>query len=252
MGLRNTLTRIVLAGALTCGSFACNKEVKSLDSFLVTDSAKVIFQEDLPGAKKIEEYHMPGSEEILIFIRQYHHLPWGIGHPAERYKINKVQENIFEILEELYLNGNIKAFYVEGVTIEGENKINELAHKNKGNNYSLMLLNATAPLELQMYGAASVMAIKHGLKLVAAENKELNEIASELVFLSPNHVLKDREDFLLDKIDDDDDLQGEDYTVFVYGAGHDFKDNVAEWNANHPDNKYSLVIITPKGIKEIK
>ena len=57
-----------------------------------------------------------------------------------------------------------------------------------------------------------------------------------------------REDFLLKKISKDH-LQGNGYTVFVYGAAHDFRDNVTEWNERHPNSKYSLVVLTPKGIK---
>ena len=35
--------------------------------------------------------------------------------------------------------------------------------------------------------------------------------------------------------------------VTVFGAAHDWKDNIEEWNKKHPNDKYGLIVVTPGG-----
>ncbi|MBI4141686.1 hypothetical protein HY484_02050 [Candidatus Woesearchaeota archaeon] len=37
-------------------------------------------------------------------------------------------------------------------------------------------------------------------------------------------------------------------SVTVYGAAHDWKDNIVEWNKLHPDKKFSLIVVTPEAL----
>ena len=54
---------------------------------------------------------------------------------------------------------------------------------------------------------------------------------------------KKREDFLLFSISG----AGSSYGVVWYGGGHNWLDNVEEWNSTYPDNLFSLIVITPEG-----
>jgi len=42
------------------------------------------------------------------------------------------------------------------------------------------------------------------------------------------------------------------FPVVVDGAKHDFRDNVAEWNSKYSDNKFSLIVVTPRSLKNDK
>jgi len=59
-------------------------------------------------------------------------------------------------------------------------------------------------------------------------------------------VMDDRENVALERIVQDF-PQGNNSVILIYGASHDFRDNIAEWNRTHPNMKYSLRIISPKG-----
>ena len=43
---------------------------------------------------------------------------------------------------------------------------------------------------------------------------------------------------------------GERTAVTVYGKAHDWKDNIETWNREHPDEKFSLIVVTPEKAAE--
>ena len=57
-------------------------------------------------------------------------------------------------------------------------------------------------------------------------------------------ILKYREDYLLDLIAKTNNPA----SVTVFGSLHDWKDNIADWNKQHPDKKFSLIVITPDAL----
>ncbi len=42
---------------------------------------------------------------------------------------------------------------------------------------------------------------------------------------------------------------GKKVNITVFGGGHDFMDNLEDWNARHPDKAFSLVVVTPRNYK---
>jgi len=61
----------------------------------------------------------------------------------------------------------------------------------------------------------------------------------------PSEVTDMREDVLLDFV-----FKSKDRTsVTVYGGAHDWTNNVQKWNREHPNSKYSLIVITPEAYK---
>lgn len=103
--------------------------------------------------------------------------------------------------------------------------------------------------------AAGEFARTSGMDLVPAEKKDV--IETSLAFVKSRReagnfkrddkeydqtVLQPREDTLLDIVSKKNDP----FAVTIYGGGHDWSDNVKKWNDKNPNDKFSLVVITPK------
>lgn len=103
--------------------------------------------------------------------------------------------------------------------------------------------------------ASGEFARTYGMDLVPAEKKDV--IETSLAFVKSRReagnfktddkeydqtVLQPREDALLDIVSKKNDP----FAVTVYGGGHDWSDNVKKWNDKNPNDKFSLVVITPK------
>lgn len=116
-----------------------------------------------------------------------------------------------------------------------------------------------------MNGAAELLAREGKLRIRAAETLEGNYFAS-MINPTMNRkkidelVLENREDILLHALVADE----QDLGIVVYGGAHawggsrsfgsaygrgSIKDNIAEWNAKYPVQKFSLIEITPTSLK---
>lgn len=61
-----------------------------------------------------------------------------------------------------------------------------------------------------------------------------------------NDAYNGREDIVLELV-----AEGKaPFALTVYGAAHDFKDNINRWNALHPEMKFSLIEVDPEGIDQ--
>lgn len=47
------------------------------------------------------------------------------------------------------------------------------------------------------------------------------------------------------------DAEGERYRILIYGADHEFKDDVEKWNKEHLDQQYDFATFTPKELIEV-
>lgn len=89
---------------------------------------------------------------------------------------------------------------------------------------------------------------KRGLKIHYTENLKENvegAAAMEKPTLTDEDwkdVLIDRERVLLNELVKDP----HNPSFFIYGAGHDFRAVVTEWNTKHPEDTISLIVITPE------
>ena len=95
-----------------------------------------------------------------------------------------------------------------------------------------------------------MLALDRGIVSLQAEDKRLNDrgydIVHDIIDLPEKErrkaIYDDRENFLVKLIAS----QENPFQVTKYGAAHNFVDNVAQWNAENPDRKISLVVITPE------
>jgi hypothetical protein len=77
--------------------------------------------------------------------------------------------------------------------------------------------------------------------------KELQQSGVELHNSNDPLIYKSREDYVLKLVSD----AREDCSVVVFGADHDFRDNVDQWNNEHPRDKFSLIVVTPDKYTEL-
>jgi hypothetical protein len=110
------------------------------------------------------------------------------------------------------------------------------------------------------HGAAARLFNEDKIDLAAAEKYEAQlraAIAESKEFIAyldalkqgknpdykiPQEVTEMREDVLLDIVSRNNDPAA----VCVYGAAHDWTNNVIAWNSTHPNDMFSLIVVTPK------
>jgi hypothetical protein len=257
---------VVGAAALGAGyvSTKVNHQSEQIQPLVKEENpSNLIFAGNLEGIAHVDEYPVAGSKYTLVHVRQI--------HPSQKEELSMVgrfvkyslQTNLFESLESLYAEKPFEAFYPEGVRVEDEQKYNEglesvasrLHNKNK---YTLDVLNATMDpfdeIEGAFFQAPAVasFAIVHNLPWQASGNAKLNSRSTKELEKNPRstsrEVYDDREDFVISQIANEY-LNGT-HAVTVFGANHDFRNNIQEWNAKHPQNKFSLIVATPTRVAE--
>ncbi len=187
------------------------------------------FPNEISGAKKIEKYENPESEYCLVHVRQVH--PLFDGKEVDDYTL-KVQGDLNEILESL--SGNLKEVYCEGIDRNLADYISKMA------NYK------SFPSELKELGekyAPLGIALNRKIKLLPAESYELNQKHRYLEGEeSENAKMNPREDYLLELISQRENP----LAVTVYGAKHNWIDNIGKWNEQNPSKSFSLIEVTPE------
>jgi hypothetical protein len=143
-----------------------------------------------------------------------------------------------EDLKNLYRNLNKYKEYAEdgeAVPFETEKETRENYEKlrQKWENYKYIP------------GADCLLSVENRLNFLPAEKEEVTEKSREYFQKGKGKYKAEkeqREDVVLEISSDKDDPMA----VTVYGGGHSWKDNIAEWNKKHPDKKFSLIEITPE------
>ena len=103
------------------------------------------------------------------------------------------------------------------------------------------------------YGAVHKLASEKDIKIMPAESLRGNIEASNLFDKIKNGeevtvgewsqiVQENRENILLQNIST---ISENPLAITIYGGNHDWANNINEWNEKNPDNKYSLIEITP-------
>ena len=194
-------------------------------------------------------------------------------------KINNCQKDIYDILTELRENQNVSNIRSEGVMVRDfDNLNNKEALKNE-------YFSKLAELDKKNYFPESIEScfrtMNHLEKYVKA-NKPAPFSTTEKTLKDYNNAKQNFEkfkyiagsDFLLaieDKLNilpaetleayDTNDNNIREYALLeiisknnnpleltVYGAKHNFKDNIKKWNKENPNKKYSLIEITPENL----
>ena len=95
------------------------------------------FPEKISGAKTIEKYNTPGAKYCLVHIRQEHFVEELTEKELD--KVDYIQKNIYEILNNLIEKRNLESVRVEGLFLRKSPKPNELEEaviNNYCKNYS--------------------------------------------------------------------------------------------------------------------
>lgn len=205
----------------------------------------------LPGAHSVLQRETPGAVRCLIHIRDFHDTP----ETAERGRrvVQVVQEDIVQIIESLVRQ---QLFPLAGVHAEGvvreetfkesgqaRDRIRQIVEQEMNNKLQ------ASPAPVRKPSALDRVHHRFGLALYPAEFSKTYSAALHAARSVHSNVgsrtrilLSDREDALLKIV-----AQGESpIAVAVYGGGHDWSDNIAAWNRQHPTEKFSLIEITPR------
>ena len=236
--------------------------------YQLTEANKLLrdFPAKIQGAKKIDKYETPNASHCLVHLRNVHNdFRKKIEEikPSERKEIIAVQKDNYKILNFLWTKNNQEPIevYLEGTFPELEDIRKSLAGLIK-----LQLEAQKISREREFYFGAAQMLEREG-KIIIIPADTMDSITKATKAAEKNHFCKavydDREDLLLEKIAE----KSKPLVLTVYGSCHawggkssfrnynfkgkfSLKDNIFEWNEKHPDEKFSLIEITPKSLSE--
>ena len=249
----------------------CSKTYNSKNSSKANKSL-LDFPNKIPGAKSIEKFIVPHAKHYLVHIKQKHlTLPHMSVERATEVKKN--QEGIYKILSYLLDKNKLKSAYTEGYTSSDAKALNQInsriddARKNP-ERYTFLKMpeNTKRYLEvLSKYNAVDKINNDRFLKILPGEISGEQNYNAQLMKISNREkyqkMQEQREDFILKQIADSKNIEG----IAIYGSSHcwggttsfeefyneskrnlNTRDNIYEWNRDNPNNKFSLIEITPK------
>ena len=173
------------------------------------------FPEEISGAKTIEKYNIPGAKYCLVHIRQYH-----LGEKLTKQELDEIdyiQKNIYQILNYLIENKNLKSVRVEGLYLRKKPKPNELEEaitKNYCKNYfetekeyvgggdAKLVSEGKIKPESTEYLEQRIKESKKAEEMKGYNNWKKNDLISYT-----KYVLDEREDILLEIISKDNDVK---------------------------------------------
>ncbi len=251
-------------------------EAKSVEKHEVPDSRYVLVH--------IRQTHSISDELIKHGLRRSNYRATQSAIRKSREQINKLvaesQRNIYRIA--YYLNNHlgVEEFYPEGLTQEERGKIIKryYAYRQELENYEARIRMQRRryvavsyrrfgnSAEAEAYreagnviwrrrekvaaydfvpGALLKLAYEGYITLLAAENKKVHSRALDILMEEYpgcfNEAQKARRMNLLRIIAGDE----RSYAVTSWGANHDFRDVIEEWNEANPEEKFSYIRITP-------
>lgn len=208
-----------------------------------------------------ETFKVNNSCYTLVHIAQRHPKPVGKDSPEEKRDVIQVQSEIYSILERFIKSGNTNIYH-EGVTLLSEDD-HAAAIKRGREKYTQADLIRDRENILYEHGAATLLALEGKVALRASEDfvahldgklllsmprvaYEIRTNAQQTYSEFVEHILyAKREDSVLEIMAYKYGTGTNSNHVLVYGASHDFKDNIKRWNSLHTDKKFSLIKIIP-------
>lgn len=241
------------------------------------------FPDTILGAARVEKYPVKGAKQVLVHLKNVHDGAYGQGrlptnHVVYPYMLQG-QNEMYQILTNLITKLNIDAVYCEGqvmddfardsiaserglvVNIEKKNLEEYAANRYKTDVIARVMLTKN----IHTRGSESSEALNKGHEVVLEENVTLGRYVE--------YAVDKREDAVLERLSE----RQEPLKLLVYGGGHLFggtntcgakyreemsrsndsldrvtykmnRDNIAEWNAAHPKQKFSLIEVTSQGM----
>jgi hypothetical protein len=205
------------------------------------------FPTEIPGARSINKQKILDADKTLVHIKQVHN-NLEIS-PVERDYVIGVQKDIYQILNHLHETQRIDEVYSEG---NFEGKMEYLVQHPE----LVDLTNINLSLEDKYLQGAEYMLQEEGkMKVIPAETMEGNFLAQDAVKDYENGLITlEERDRLIFDVREDSALKlisknPNPLNVMLYGGAHNFGDNINQWNSQHPDQKYSLIEITPESYR---
>jgi len=234
------------------------------------------------GIDRVEKYFIPDAKKCLVQLKQAH---WIEGLSKEELGYVKVvQDNVYESILDIHRSHNIRKIYHEGLTkatapifelcadisyfLKNPEEIEKvesrripkilidleyLKKEQKDLFESYIWLEGRkkydASYKLLTEGKDIEICFSEDIKTLADYKKFydfyhknlLNKVICELTGAVNAHDNSREDSFLQIAAEEPEEL-----LVFVYGLGHDFKDNIKKWNLEHPDKRFSFIEAYPK------
>lgn len=263
--------------------------VDDIDKHTPADEIFERFPLELPGASSVKKHYAPGSNYCLVHIRQLHlgiveteeSLKKTENVHEDIYQIIRYlneNNNVVDVYEEGVTGTNIDiirrihATYLEQKqTLEGvERQISlakKMAEQNPGDKECLdhvkrfedLYANLSELLKkFPVISNDAVFRLYHEKKISIRPSEE-EQVSADTSVLKTLCIggkisksaerlvmMEEREYAALRMISKDAGVM----PVIVYGAGHDWRNNICEWNESNPDKRFSLIVITPKSYVE--
>lgn len=170
-------------------------------------------------------------------------------------EVYTIQRDIYSILTSLRKKNGLTSVRAESVerNLSKEDCIEFAAAINTELRDKGYLTEDEAMSKYILYpGAEFAMGGAGLLEIKVGESVDLNEAALKALDFSAEfnpdaeEIFNPREDYVLKLI-----AEGkESYSAVVFGGKHNFRDNVEKWNREHPNDLFSLIVVTPSSYKE--
>lgn len=178
----------------------------------------------------------------LIYIRQIH---WAQGMDQRSAEaVERCQRQIKDMLEFLVDEGWSDDVYAEGRMAENEPPPDErYAYYEDAEEQGIDVDPIAERGGVQMVSTKKSFTIK-GAERTAAYDRSGKVMNDPPSAERDRALFEERENALLEIIAE----EGDDIATTVYGAAHDWENNVREWNKAHPDKAFSLITLTPREV----
>jgi hypothetical protein len=230
------------------------------------DAVVAEYPTTIPGASKVVKHPTRGAYQLLVHIQQTHILPDDF--PNDEKKVSLVQQDIYTILTHLaklpYGKDIFPEACVEPYAQDTFNLIKQF--RNSVGSYIGSLQGKRMDLYADL-GAALLVAAEEKITIHAAETAQASTEQGDAIRAgikalkayknggssdANNKALRRfdaagerREDIVLDLVD----RSGVRVAHTVFGALHDWQDNIARWNSKCPNKSYAFIVVTPESMR---
>lgn len=214
----------------------------------VNETLRHLERSDIPGIGSKRLHLHEDAAYALIHIRQYHYAPDTSDDLMET--IKACQHDIGDALEFLIQDPSVRLreSYQEGLVAGGDIAIADAPDNLRRfeDSKKADIANRALP-EIVQKGADGLLRDRGKLTLKPAERYAEAVLAWKTDFDTPQsqeNIFERREDVLIEYML----AAGEKVACTVYGAAHDWRNNVDAHNKRNPRKAISLLTLTPKAL----
>jgi len=277
------LTKLLAGTTFTFGLASCvgwnNHGLRSGEvPFLEAgEERKTFTEEDFFGNRRVEVTQICAAQKpvtTLIHLRQMHYTTkeqekrTSIEQltPHEKkmllhlqfYQTNNIQEDIYRFIEgqlqkglrELWIEGYDRSDYASYNGRYGKLAYEAVLKELQERGFYIEEIQKGTLISCKyLPGAELLLDMEGKITLLPAEDFVLSEranISQQTKTGRKTNVYKNREDYVIQTLAE----SKKPYGFVLFGGGHNFYDNVEEWNRKYPDAQVSLIELTPASYPE--